>query len=109
MARHTARVAMPAEATKGEVVEIKTLIQHPMETGYRVDATGTNIPRNIVHRMRVSYEGEEIFEMDFTQGVAANPFVAVAVRAEQSGDVVFVWEDDKETLATVRKMLTVVG
>ena len=109
MVRNTARVAMPAKAKKGEVIEIKTLIQHRMETGYRVDATGKNIPRDIVHRMRVSYAGEEIFVMDFTQGVAANPYVALAIRAEQSGELVFVWEDDEKTLATVRKTLTVVG
>jgi sulfur-oxidizing protein SoxZ len=109
MARHTARVAMPSKAAKGDVVEIKTLIQHHMETGYRVDATGKTIPRDIVRKMRVTFRGEEIFFMDFTQGVAANPYVAVAVRAEQSGEFVFAWEDDEKTLATVRKTLTVLG
>ena len=109
MARNSARVSMPAKAQKGEVIEIKTLIQHRMETGYRVDATGKNIPRDIVHRMRVFQAGEEIFAMDFTQGVAANPYVALALRAEQSGEFLFVWEDYEKTLATVRKTLTVVG
>ena len=99
MARNSARVSMPAKAQKGEVIEIKTLIQHRMETGYRVDATGKNIPRDIVHRMRVFHAGKEIFAMDFTQGVAANPYVALALRAEQSGEFLFVWEDHDKTLA----------
>ena len=80
-----------------------------METGYRVDATGKNIPRDIVHRMRVSFAGEEIFAMDFTQGVAANPYVGFAIRAQESGELVFVWEDDEKTLTTVQKTLTVIG
>ena len=109
MALAKARVSMPSEAVKGDIIEIKTLIRHRMETGYRVDATGKKIPRDIVRRMRVSYAGTEIFVMDFTQGVAANPYVALAIRAERSGELVFVWEDDEKTLATVRKTLTVTG
>ena len=109
MALAKARVSRPSVAVKGDIIEIKTLIRHRMETGYRVDATGKNIPRDIVRRMRVSYAGAEIFMMDFTQGVAANPYVALAIRAERSGELVFVWEDDEKTLATVRKTLTVTG
>ncbi|MEX2481733.1 MAG: thiosulfate oxidation carrier complex protein SoxZ [Gammaproteobacteria bacterium] len=108
MALAAARVSMPAEARAGEVVEIKALMRHPMETGYQVDAMGESIPRHIIERFTVSYDGERIFGMDLTQGVAANPFIAFTTRATRSGELVFTWEDDRGELSEVRKTLTVV-
>lgn len=102
-----ARVAMPAEAKKGEVITIKTLIRHIMETGYRVDGMGKNIPRHIVTKFTVIYAGVEVFRMDFTQGVAANPFVAFSTVATETGELLFRWEDDLGEVVEVRKTLTV--
>lgn len=107
MAIAQARVSMPAEAKRGEVLEIKTLIRHPMETGYRVDREGRKIPRNIIERFVVTYNGEEIFRLDMTQGIAANPFIAVSTCARESGELVFTWRDQDGTEITVRKPLTV--
>lgn len=107
MALAPARVSMPETAKKGEIVEIKALIRHKMETGYRSDSRGRPIPRDIVKRMTVAYDGEEVFAMDFTQGVAANPFIAFSTLATQTGELVFTFEDEKGEAITVRKELTV--
>ncbi|NJN50838.1 MAG: thiosulfate oxidation carrier complex protein SoxZ [Gammaproteobacteria bacterium] len=107
MALAIARVSMPDEAHSGTVVDIKALIRHPMETGYRLDAMGRPIPRHIIEHFRVSYGGEDVFSMDLTQGVAANPFFAFSIRAQHSGDVVFTWTDDRGEVVTVTKTLTV--
>lgn len=107
MALAKARVSMPSEAKQGDIIMIKTLIRHTMETGYRVDATGQSIPRDIVTKLTATYNGAEIFAMDFTQGVAANPYIAFHTRALTSGELVFVWEDKNGPLATVRKTLAV--
>jgi len=104
-----ARVSVPAVAKRGEIIEIKTLIRHTMETGYRVDSVGRQIPRRIVTAMKVTYAGVEIFAMDFTQGVAANPFVAFHTRAEESGELVFTWTDSDGAVETVTKTITVTG
>ena len=109
MALAPARVSMPAEAKKGEIIDIKALIRHPMETGYRVDSVGKPIPRHIVKRFTVTYAGEEVFSMDLTQGVAANPFIAFSTIATQTGDLIFTWEDDLGDAVTVSKSLTVTG
>ncbi len=69
------RIVLPARARKGEVVEIKTIITHPMETGYRRDHVGLAIARDIITRFTCTYAGEEVFRMDLFTGVAANPFV----------------------------------
>jgi sulfur-oxidizing protein SoxZ len=98
---------MNETAKKGELVEIKTLIRHPMETGYRVDRVGKPIPRHIVQLLTVVYSGVEIFRMDLTQGVAANPYIAFFAKARESGDLVFAWEDDQGEVVTVTKTLTV--
>jgi sulfur-oxidizing protein SoxZ len=109
MALAAARVSMSSEAKKGEIVEIKALIRHPMETGYRVDAVGKPIPRHIVKRFAVAYAGEEVFSMDLTQGVAANPFIAFSTVATETGELVFTWEDDLGEIITVSKTLMVEG
>ncbi len=107
MALAAARVSMPDTARRGEVVEVKALMRHPMETGYRVDDMGRPIERHIVERFRVTYGGDEVFAIDLTQGVAANPFFAFHLRADQSGPVVFTWEDDRGDTTTVTRELTV--
>jgi sulfur-oxidizing protein SoxZ len=109
MALAAARVSMASEAKKGEIVEIKALIRHPMETGYRVDPMGKPIPRNIIRRFSVTYAGVEVFAMDMTQGVAANPFIAFSTVATETGELVFTWEDDLGEVTTVNKTLTVTG
>ena len=47
------RLRVPTSAKKGEVVEIKTLITHPMETGQRKDSDGKIVPRLIVSGTRL--------------------------------------------------------
>jgi sulfur-oxidizing protein SoxZ len=107
MALAPARVSMPAEAKKGEIIEIKALVRHPMETGYRVDSVGQPIPRNIITLFTVTFAGAEIFRMEMFPGVSANPFLAFPVRATASGEFVFTWTDDRGLVIVERKTLTV--
>ena len=107
MALAPARVSMPTEAKKGEAVEIKALVRHPMETGYRIDNVGQPIPRNIVTLLTVTYAGAEIFRMEMQTGISANPFVSLSVRATVTGELVFTWVDDRGTVTVERKPLTV--
>jgi sulfur-oxidizing protein SoxZ len=89
----TARVVVPKQARKGEVIDVKCLVTHPMETGYRRDNKGAAIPRDIITRFTCAYAGEEVFAMDLFTGVAANPFVAFTTVATETGDVVLTWTD----------------
>ena len=107
MALPAARVSFPTTAKKGDIVEIKALMRHPMETGYRVDSVGKSIPRHIVDLFVVTYSGVEVFRMDLTQGVAANPFIAFTTVATETGDLVFAWRDNLGRVVTVRRKLTV--
>lgn len=107
MALATARVSMPEQAQRGATVQIKALMRHPMETGYRLDAMGRPIERHIIQRFHVSYDGDEVFSIDLTQGVAANPFFAFFLKATRTGEMTFTWEDDRGAVTTVTRLLTV--
>ena len=93
MAPIVARITLPATARRGEVVPIRVLVRHPMERA--VDAPGlTPLPRRILHTMRVTYAGEEVFRMALSSGIAANPYVEFTTTAIETGEMVFEWEED---------------
>ncbi len=102
------RVRMPASAAAGEIVEIRTLVQHPMESGFRLDNTGKLIPRHIVESFDCTYDGTEVFRAQVRPGVSTNPFFTFYVVARGSGEFVFTWKDDQGGVATVTQTLTVV-
>ncbi len=103
----TARIILPKTARKGDIVQIKTLITHPMETGYRRDDMGKSIPRDIIKLLTVTYGGEEIFRMDMFPGVAANPFAAFTTVATETGELVFTWTGDNGEQHVEKATLTV--
>jgi sulfur-oxidizing protein SoxZ len=85
----------PKTARKGEVIELKALILHPMETGFRAGTNGGLIPRNIIERFTATWNGSEIFRMEFSPAIAANPFVSFFAVAAESGNVTFRWTGDE--------------
>jgi sulfur-oxidizing protein SoxZ len=89
-----ALIHAPKTARRGEAIEIKALILHPMETGFRPGTNGRIIPRNIIERFSASWNGEEVFAMEMSPAIAANPFVSFFVVAEKSGTVKFHWSGD---------------
>ena len=93
-------INVPARAKRGEIIEIKTLISHPMESGYRVGTNGNLIPRDIITRFTCSYDGEEVFRAELSPAIAANPFIAFFTTATESGTLVFRWSGDNGFLAT---------
>src|SRR5215470_5081339 len=100
-------INLPERATRGEIIEIKTLIQHPMETGYRLDSNGTRIPRDIIKRFACTYNGEEMFRAELFPAVAANPFIAFSTIATESGELVFSWTDEDGQTQTESRRITI--
>ena len=89
-----ALINVPKIAKRGDVIEIKTLISHVMETGYRHSNTGENIPRDIITSFSCKFNGEEIFAATFYPAIAANPFVTFFTTATASGTLAFHWIGD---------------
>ena len=90
-----ALINVPATAKRGDIVEIKALISHPMETGYRTGPSGALVPRDIINRFVCTYDGEEIFSADLFPAIAANPFVSFTTVATETGQITFRWFDDQ--------------
>ena len=94
-------------AQRGEVLEITTLIAHPMETGFRADSEGKMQPRNIIRRFSCSYDGQTVFNAELFPAVAANPYLVFSTVATQSGTLVFKWEGDQGFSQTESVAITV--
>jgi len=100
-------VNVPARAKRGEVITIKTLISHEMETGFRYGTDGVLIPRNIITDFVCTYNGEIIFRADFFPAVAANPFLTFCTIASESGVIAFQWSGDNGYVETASVNITV--
>ena len=103
------RVQVPASVRRGEPFEVRVLVQHPMETGYRRDLNGQAIPANIVEKIVCRLGGREIFSAELGTGMAANPYVAFYAVAEASGELVVEWRDDRGERGRAVAALTVAG
>ncbi len=100
-------IRLPATARPGEVVEVRLLLQHPMETGFRPGADGRTVPRNTVRRIEASFEGERVFAADLFPAIAANPYLAFALRATRSGTLAVSIEGDNGLAQRETAVLTV--
>ena len=100
-------VTVPKTARRGEVIELRVLIAHPMETGYRPGADGQVLARDLIRRFTCRYDGELVFAADLYAAVAANPYLAFTTVATRSGTLSFTWEGDKGFAQTESVALTV--
>ena len=87
-------VTLPAQARRGEIIEIKTLAGHAMETGFRRTQLGELIPRDIIRTFRCAYNGVEVYRADLHPAIAANPLIAFTTVATESGTLSFQWVGD---------------
>lgn len=86
-----ALVNIPKTAAAGEIIEIKLMISHPMETGFRPRADGSLVPRDIIKTVRCLYDGETVLEIELNPAISANPFFVFPLRADRSGEIVLEW------------------
>jgi len=86
---------MPETAKRGDTVEVRTMITHPMESGFRLNNVGQPIPRHIVQSFTCTYGGKEVFRAKLHPSVSTNPYFVFYVMANGSDDLVFTWTDDR--------------
>ena len=105
-------INVPPSSKRGDVIEIRALIQHPMETGYRPGSDGKTLPRDILRRFACRYDdgssNEVIFSAEFFPAIAANPYVAFYTTATGNGKLIFTWEGDNGFAQTETVPLKVV-
>ena len=100
-------INVPTTAKRGDVIEIKTLISHPMESGYRVGTNGAMIPRDIIRQFVCTYNGEDVFRAELSPAIAANPFISFFTVATESGTITFEWRGDNGFAASEHAAITV--
>ncbi|MEN5082342.1 thiosulfate oxidation carrier complex protein SoxZ [Bosea sp. TWI1241] len=103
----TPRVRVPSKAAAGEMIEIKTLISHEMESGQRKDAKGATIPRKIINSFTASFNGKPVFAADWHPAISANPYQSFFFKATESGEFTFTWKDDDGSEYSSKNKLTV--
>ena len=103
----SALINVPAKAKRGEIIEIKTLMSHIMETGYRHTAEGAVVPRDIITSFSCRYNGVEIFRAELFPASSANPFITFFTVAAESGQFDFEWIGDKGCAATASASIVV--
>ena len=100
-------VKVPSQAKKGEIIEVRTLASHTMETGFRHSDTGKLIPRDIITRFVCTYNGVEVFSADLHPAMAANPLITFTTVATESGTLEFKWSGDNGYAVTESAKISV--
>jgi sulfur-oxidizing protein SoxZ len=103
----SALINVPKKAKRGDVIEIKTLMSHIMETGFRHTSAGDLVPRDIITSFVCHYNGSEIFRADLFPAIAANPFISFFTVAKDSGKFEFEWIGDNGFAETASAAITV--
>jgi sulfur-oxidizing protein SoxZ len=101
------RLKVPTEAKKGDIIEIKTLILHIMESGQRKDENGKTIPRKIINKFTCSFNGKPVLTANMEPAIAANPYIRFFAKVEESGTFKFSWTDDDGTVTTAERKIAV--
>jgi sulfur-oxidizing protein SoxZ len=101
------KIRVPKSARKGDVIEIKTLMPHIMESGQRKDKDGKTIPRKIINKFTAEFNGKPVFTANLEPAVAANPYMQFYAKVETSGTFKFSWTDDDGTVTTAEQKIEV--
>ncbi|MDR9393125.1 thiosulfate oxidation carrier complex protein SoxZ [Roseovarius sp. SYSU LYC5161] len=101
------RVKVPRSASAGDVITIKTLISHKMESGQRKDDDGNIIPRSIINRFRVNFNGENVIDVTLEPAISTNPYFEFDAKVPESGEFAFIWDDDDGSVYETSKKIEV--
>ena len=107
MATPKPRVKLPKTASKNEIVTIKSLISHDMESGQRKDSSGKIIPRKIINKFTCEFNGKTVFGCDIEPAVSANPYLEFTAKVPESGTFKFTWVDDDGSVYTDEQQIEV--
>ncbi len=101
------RVKVPRSASAGEKITIKTLISHKMESGQRKDKDGNTIPRSIINRFVVDFNGQNVIDVDMEPAISTNPYFEFDATVPEAGEFHFTWYDDDGSVYETTKEITI--
>jgi len=103
------RVKIPKSVAAGDVITIKTLIKHKMESGQRKDKEGNTIPRDIINKFEATFNGNVVFAVDLDPAISANPYLEFSSKIDEAGTFVLKWTDDAGTVIETSKDIALKG
>src|SRR4029078_6304040 len=101
------RLKLPAEAKKGDVIEIKTLLPHVMDSSRRKEKDGNATPRKIINKFACEFNGKPVFSVNLDPAIAANPYMEFNPKVDDSGTFKFSWTEEHGKITTVEEKITV--
>lgn len=101
------RVKVPKSASAGDVITIKTLISHKMESGQRKDSDGNKIPQSIINTFSCDFNGQNVINVELHGAISTNPYFQFEAAVPESGDFTFTWNDDDGSVYTTTKSIAV--
>lgn len=108
-----ALITLPDQIKRGDNIEIRALIQHPMETGYRRSNEGAMLQRNLIRQFSCQFESsktgiaETFFSATLHAAISANPYLAFHFKVGETGTLVFKWTGDESFTQTERRALKI--
>lgn len=103
----TPRVRVPRSAAAGEIITIKTLISHTMESGQRKDGDGNVIPRSIINRFTCDFNGQNVIDVTLEPAISTNPYFEFQSLVPEAGTFTFTWYDDDGSVYSDSKDIAV--
>jgi len=97
-----ARILVPPTIRRGDVIDVRALVEHPMATGLFRDAEGHPIPAHFINDVSVMYGDREAAHFVWTSGISRDPFVEFPLRADREALLAFTWKDNKGGVFTQR-------
>jgi thiosulfate oxidation carrier complex protein SoxZ len=90
-----ARIRVPNQITRGDLITVNAIISHPMDTGFFRTAEGAPIPAYFIKDVVVTYDNQEVARFEWTSGISRDPLVSFTLRAEKEAPLTMVWTDNK--------------
>ena len=107
MSKVKARAKVPKEASIDEVIEVKTLLRHPMHSGRMKDSEGNVIPRKIINKFIAYFNDKLILSIDLEPSISSNPYIVFPFKVKESGTFNLLWQEETGEEYTMEKTIAV--
>jgi sulfur-oxidizing protein SoxZ len=81
--------------SQGDVVNVRALMSHPMETGLRKDSSGNTIPAHYITEVVASVNGKPVLTAEWSGAISTNPYFEFDVKAKAGDKITLKWVDNK--------------
>lgn len=90
-----ARIRVPDQIKRGDLITVNAIISHPMDTGFFRTPEGAPIPAYFIKDVVVTYGDQEVARFEWTSGVSRDPVVSFSLKADKEAPLSMIWSDNK--------------